>query len=113
MVRDTEKMQDAYTEDSTIQLIVDQVEELVVTLIEEIRERPGVAAAILAAVVGVIIGSALAARTRRTPAVPERVARKTQGAGQVAQLAGIALSLLENPIVRAMILKQLKGRFSR
>ena len=106
-------MQDAYTEDSTIQLVVDQVEELIVTLIEEVRERPGVAAAIFAALVGIMVGSALATRGRRKRAVPERVARKAQGIGQVADLAGIGLSLLENPIVRAIVLNQVRRRFSR
>jgi hypothetical protein len=106
-------MQDAYTEDSTIQLVVDQVEELIVTLIEEIRERPGVAAAIFAALVGIMIGSALAKRGRRKRAVTERVAHKARGIGEAAELAGIGLSLLENPIVRAIILNQVKRRFSR
>ena len=40
---------------STMQLIIDQLEELVVTLIEEVRERPAVAVAILAAVSGGVL----------------------------------------------------------
>ena len=37
-------MQDTYGEQSTLQLVVDQIEELIVSLIEQIRERPVVAA---------------------------------------------------------------------
>ena len=40
---------------STGQLIIDQIEELVVTIIQEIRERPAVALAILAAVEGALV----------------------------------------------------------
>ena len=105
-------MQDAYTEQSTLQLIVDQLEELIVTLIEEIRERPGVAAAIFAALLGALIGSALAARGRRNAAVAERVARQARGIGEVAEVAGIALRLLEIPLVRAILLNQLKKRLT-
>ena len=104
-------MQDSYTEDSTIQLIVDQVEELIVTVIEEIRERPGVAAALFAALVGVMLGSALAGRGRGKRPVPRAVARKARGIGQAAELAGLGLSLLENPLVRAIILNQVRRRF--
>ena len=104
-------MQDAYTEDSTVQLIVDQIEELVVTLIEEIRERPGVAAALVAAVVGVLIGSALAGRGRRKRPI-ERAAKQARGMGQVAQIAGVGLSLLEYPMVRAILVNQLRKRIT-
>src|ERR1051325_10409708 len=62
-------MQDSFTqshaEQSVMQLIVDQLEELVVTIIEEIRQRPGVAAAILAVLLGAIGGSMRAARLSR------------------------------------------------
>ena len=68
-------MRDANVEPGTLQLILDQLEELVVTLIEEIRERPAVALAVLAAVIGAVIGSALAARGgRRRVAAPARPA---------------------------------------
>jgi hypothetical protein len=102
-------MQDAYTEDSTIQLIVDQIEELIVTVIEEIRERPAVAGALFAAFAGVMIGSVLAGRGRRK-APPPGVVRKAKGIGQVGQIAATALSLLEFPLVRAIILNQLRKR---
>ena len=55
-------MQDYNVESSTLQLIVDQLEELIVTVVEEIRERPGVAVAILAGVVGATVGGMLAAQ---------------------------------------------------
>ncbi len=59
---------------SVVELIVDQLEELIVTVIEENRERPGVAIAILAAVVGAIVGSMLAGGVGRTrPSAPARV----------------------------------------
>jgi uncharacterized membrane protein YeaQ/YmgE (transglycosylase-associated protein family) len=70
-------MQDSFSqpdaEHSVMDLIVDQLEELVVTIIEEIRERPGIAAAILAAIVGAVVGSVLAAGAgRRRPTSPNR-----------------------------------------
>ena len=116
-------MQDSFTqsnaEQSVMQLIVDQLEELVVTIIEEIRERPGVAAAILAGLLGAIAGSMLAASiARRRPAHPERVVRKARGRAmsEAADLAGLALKLLQNPLVRGYVRSamegQLKKRFS-
>jgi hypothetical protein len=51
--------------DGVVQLIVDQVEELIITILEEIRTRPAVAAAILAGVVGAVVGTVLAARLTR------------------------------------------------
>lgn len=57
-------------EQGVMQLIVDQLEELVVTVIEEIRERPGVAAAILAGLIGAIVGSMLAAGVARRASPP-------------------------------------------
>jgi hypothetical protein len=102
---------------STTQLIIDQIEELVVTLIEEIRERPAVAAALLAALVGAIIGGMLAAGRGRPKPVTRRVARRVGTVGDVADLAGLGLKLLENPLVRSYILAalsgQLKKRFTR
>ena len=102
---------------STTQLVIDQIEELVVTIIEEIRERPGVAAAILAGLLGAIIGSMLAAGVgRRRPSPPERVIRKARGVTDVADLAALAFRLLQNPVVRGFVLsmleRQLKKRFS-
>jgi uncharacterized membrane protein YeaQ/YmgE (transglycosylase-associated protein family) len=114
-------MQDSFSksngEQSVMQLVVDQLEELVVTIIEEIRERPGVAAAILAGVLGAIAGSMLAASvSRRRPSAPAGVVRKAREVSEVADLAGLALKLLQNPMVRgyvrSMIEGQLKKRFS-
>ena len=106
-------MQDTSGEHSTLQLVVDQIEELIVSLIEQIRERPAVAAAILAGVVGALVGSALAVRRRSIPAPPQRIARRARGMGDVAELTSLALRLLENPIVRAILLNQLRKRIFR
>jgi tetrahydromethanopterin S-methyltransferase subunit C len=97
-------------EQSTLQLVMEQVEELIVTLIEEIRERPGVAAAILAAVVGAIVGSMLANRGRRRVLPKVRAPKQVRGIGDVAELAGLGLKLLENPLVRGVLVAQLKRR---
>jgi hypothetical protein len=102
---------------STLQLVIDQLEEFVVTLIEEIRERPAVAAAILAGVLGAIVGTFLAARAVGSrPSPPRRVVKRARGLGDAADLAGLAMRLLENPIVRAYaraaVANQFKRRFS-
>jgi uncharacterized membrane protein YeaQ/YmgE (transglycosylase-associated protein family) len=100
-MQDTSRQSDG--EQSVMQLIVDQLEELIVTLIEEIRARPGVAAAILAGLIGAIVGSMLAARlTRRRASSPQRVVRKARGraVAEAADLAGLGLKLLQNPILR-------------
>jgi uncharacterized membrane protein YeaQ/YmgE (transglycosylase-associated protein family) len=103
-------------EQSVMQLIVDQLEELVVTVIEEIRERPGVAAAILAGLLGAIVGSMLAAGVGRRTSPPQRVAHKAHGVLEAADLVGLALKLLQNPLVRGYVMSavegQLKKRFS-
>jgi hypothetical protein len=85
---------------STMQLLIDQVEELIVTIIEEIRQRPGVAVAILAAVVGAIIGSGLAARRIRATPTPKKQIETAFDMGDLG--AGIT-SLLNNPIVRSFL----------
>jgi len=103
-------------EQSVMQLIVDQLEELVVTIIEEIRARPGVAAAILAGVLGAIVGSMLAASlARRRPAHPARAVRKARGhaAAEVAELAGVAFKLLQNPLVRGYVRAAMEGQLKR
>ena len=111
-------MHESNVEQSTLTLIVDQLEELVVTIIEEIRERPGVAAAILAAVVGVVVGSMLAAGVGRRHASPPArvVVQKARTVSEAGDLAGLAIRLLQNPIVRSYLRSalesQLKKRFS-
>jgi hypothetical protein len=101
----------ADAEQSTLQVVMDQLEELVVTLIEEIRERPGVAAAIGAAVVGALVGGMLAAlANRRAAARDPKPVRRTRQAGQI---AGFGLRLLKNPIVRAIVIAQLRRRVLR
>jgi len=110
-------MYEPTVEQSTMQLILDQFEELLATIIDEIRQRPGVALALLAAITGAFVGSKLAARTSRRQASPARgVVRKARGVGEAAELAGLGLKLLQNPIVRGYIASavegQLKKRFS-
>lgn len=105
-------MQDSEAEDSTVQLVIDQLEELVVTVIEEIRERPGVALAILAGLVGAVIGVRLATR-RREPAPARAVRRKAQGVGAAAELAGLGVGLLKNPIVRGLIVAAIERQLKR
>ena len=106
--------QDTFSDHSTVQLVIDQAEELAVTLIEEIRERPAVAGALLAGIVGAIVGSALAVRARpkRAP-MPQRVVRRARLMGDLAEIGGIGLRLLENPLVRAIIFRQVLKRLRR
>jgi len=115
-------MQDSDVEDSTLQLVIDQLEELVVTLIEEVRERPGIALAVVAGVVGAMVGSWLARRGSAAappPAPPPvRAARNTaRTTGDAADLARLGLRLLQNPIVRTILIaaleRQFRSRFAR
>jgi hypothetical protein len=110
-MRDTGIVVDA-EQSSTLQLVMDQVEELIITLIEEIRDRPGVAVAILAAVAGALVGGMLAGRSRRRAVARARTPKAVRGIGDAAELAGLGLRLLENPLVRAAIVSQLKRRIS-
>ena len=108
----------ANVEQSTMQLIVDQIEELIVTIIEEIRQRPSVALAIVAAVAGAIAGSMLAARASRRHSSPTTgVVKKARGIGEAAELAVLGVKLVQNPLVRSFlrsaIQSQLKKRFVR
>ena len=108
-------MRDSNVEPGTLRLILDQLEELVVTLIEEIRQRPAVALAVLAAVVGAVVGSVLAARGGR-PRVqpPARMARRASGFGAASELMGLGVRLMQNPIVRGFVFaaaqKQIRRR---
>ena len=104
-------MQGTQVEDSTLQLLVDQLEELVVTLVEEIRERPGVALAIFAGLVGAIVGIRVASRGAQSPA--RRVKRSAQSFGDAAELAGLVVRLLKNPIVRGLILAYMERQLRR
>jgi uncharacterized membrane protein YeaQ/YmgE (transglycosylase-associated protein family) len=114
-------MQDSFSqpdaEHSVMDLIVDQLEELVVTIIEEIRERPGIAAAILAAIVGAVVGSVLAAGAGRRRSPVERVVDRARGAADTLDLAGLGVKLLQNPVIRGYIWSaiesQVKKRISR
>jgi hypothetical protein len=104
-------MQNSSVDESTFQLVMDQLEELAVTVIEEVRERPGVAVAIFAAIVGAVLGTGLA-RRRRAPA-PVRVVRRAKRVGEVAELAGIGLRLLQNPIVRGLVVAAIERQVKR
>jgi len=126
-VRDTDTMwySVAEAEQSTMQLVIDQLEELVVTVIEEVRQRPAIAVAILAAVVGALIGTLLATGVGRKQPVGKRVSKRVSkgmskglgSMGDMAELAGLGMRLLENPIVReyarAAVVGQLKKRVMR
>ncbi len=107
-------MYEPSVEQSTMQLIVDQFEELLVTIIEEIRQRPGVALAFLAAITGALVGSMLAARaSRRRVLPPQGVVRKARGVGDAAELAGLGLKLLQNPIVRSFLRSAVEGQLRK
>jgi uncharacterized membrane protein YeaQ/YmgE (transglycosylase-associated protein family) len=109
----------ANLEESTMQLIIDQVEELIVTIIEEVRQRPGVVLAIVAAIAGAVLGSMVAARVgRRRAPQAKRAVKKAKAAGlaDAADLARLGLKIVRNPIVRSYlrsaVAAQLKKRFS-
>jgi hypothetical protein len=104
-------MQNSSVDESTFQLIMDQLEELAATVIEEVRERPGVAVAIFAALVGAAFGARLA-RRKRAPA-PMRVARRAKRVGDIAELAGLAFRLMQNPIVRGLVLAAIERQVKR
>ncbi|HEY3060675.1 MAG TPA: hypothetical protein VGL99_17080 [Chloroflexota bacterium] len=103
----------AGVDQSTLELVIDQIEELVVTLIEEIRERPAVAAAILAGVVGAMIGGMLAAGFGRPKPVKNRVVKRVHRMGDMAELAGLGFKLLENPIVRSYALAAVSAQLRK
>lgn len=105
-------MDEANLDDSTLQLVMDQLEELVVTLIEEIRERPGVAAAIVAGIVGAIVGSALAARGRRN-SVSRRAVRSARNVKSTAGLLHLVVGLMKNPIVRGLAFAAIQRQIRR
>jgi len=97
-----------------LQLVIDQLEELAVTVIEEIRERPGVALAIFAGLLGAFIGGRVARRIAvRRASPPERVARRARRVGDAAELAGLVVRLMQNPIVRGLILAALERQLRR
>lgn len=106
-------MQGASVEESTLQLVLDQLEELMVTIIEEIRERPGVALAITAGLVGAVAGSMFAARTRRPRRPTARVARQARRVSDMAELVGLSLRLMQNPIVRGLIVAAIERQLRR
>ena len=76
-------MHEPTVDQSTMHLIIDQLEELVVTIIDEVRQRPAVAVAILAGVAGALAGSMLATRfSNRHASPPARVVHKARGVGE-------------------------------
>jgi hypothetical protein len=60
-----------------VQFMVEEIEDLLLAALEELRERPTVVAALLAAVVGALVGSWIAERRRPEPppvkSVPEQL----------------------------------------
>jgi hypothetical protein len=107
-------MQDQDVGDSFFQLVIDQLEELVVTLVEEVRERPGVAVAIAAGVLGAVIGSMLARRSLgRGQSVPKQAVRGARSVGDAADLARLGMRLMQNPIVRGLLLAALERQLKR
>lgn len=73
------------------QLVVEQIEEFAVTVLEEIRERPGVAAAVIAGVIGALAGLAFAAARSRRDRRPAPI----RGAGRTFAAWASALDLEE------------------
>ncbi|MBV9355680.1 MAG: hypothetical protein JO023_09150 [Chloroflexi bacterium] len=71
-----------------VQFMVEEIEDLLLAALEELRERPTVVAALIAAVVGGVVGSWIAERRRPEPAPVKTVT------GQLAELlAPIALAI--------------------
>jgi hypothetical protein len=83
-----------------VQLIIDQLEELVVTVIEEVRARPAVVVAILAGLVAAVVGSRLAAGISRPKPARRRVSERAGTAGDMATILAI---IMRNPVMRAYI----------
>ena len=83
------------------------------TIIEEIRERPGVALAIVAGLAGAFVGARLAVSARRRDVAPVRAARKARRVGDMAELAGLAMRLLQNPIVRSLLIAAIERQMRR
>ena len=101
-------MQDTVEEESTFQLVIDQVEELIATVLEEIQQRPGVALAICAGLFGAFLGARLATRMRRRRAVPA-----VRRVGDMAELVGLGVRLLQNPIVRGLLIASVQRQLRR
>lgn len=101
-------MQETVVDQSTLQLVIDQLEELVATIVEEIQERPGVALAICAGLLGAFVGARLA-RGARAPRIPQ----PAQRVGDMADLAGLGIRLLQNPIVRGLVIAALERQIRR
>src|SRR5438105_6064089 len=102
------------TEPSVMQLMVDQFEELIVTIIDEVRQRPSVAVAMLAGVAGAVVGSLLAARAgrgHRSPAA--RAVKGARGVGEAADVAAVAFRLMQNPLVRRYIRSAVEGQLRK
>jgi hypothetical protein len=136
-----------------LEFVVEEVEDLAVTLLEELRARPTVILALGAAVVGALLGGWLAERSRPKPRVSvgagsladlaaplaaalgggrlsdrfgevteqagrttRRAARSAVGgrdAGSMVSLMGLALRLLQNPIVRGLLISMIARRVRR
>ena len=104
------------------QITAERLIDLVADLTEAIAARPKLSAAIFAAAVGAMVGFALAGRPRRRrrtmfEALRQRSDRAKKGtvapAADYAQLVQAGLKLLENPLVRAFILRAVTRRLTK
>jgi len=113
------------------QIVFDRVLELAAGVCRAVSARPMLATAAAAAVVGAAAGSALA---RRRTSRPEPMPGRTKGrtplsrdpanrvaksgkrlgrAGDYGELVQLGLKLLENPIVRAVLIENLRKRVTK
>lgn len=126
--------------EAVAEIVVEQVEEALVTVLETLRERPLLTAAVGASVASALVGLVLASRRQpRRPKVMNLVndvladleplggkgkvgkkvrrggSRGLEGLGSAAELLPLALQLLQNSIVRAyvrgFVRSQLRRRF--
>jgi hypothetical protein len=111
----SDSTQESGIDESVGQLVIDQLEELVVTVVEEIRERPTVAMAIVAGIVGALVGVRFADTLggRRKSSIQAQPVHTMRGSGSTAQLVGLGMRLLQNPIVRTLLLGILEREFRR
>lgn len=77
--------------EGTIQFIIEELENIVLTVIEELRQRPTVAMALAAAVCGAVVGAMLAGRSGRAKPVKS-------AAGLVDALGPLAAALTRSQV---------------
>jgi hypothetical protein len=105
---------ESHGEQGVIDPIIEQIERLVVAVFDQLRQRPAVAGALFAAIVGAVIGSMLAASfSQRQTTSQAHMARRENTAVDARTLAAGALRLLENPLVRSFLFSMLARGFKR